>query len=181
MKLIVGLGNPGDKFRNTRHNVGFVVLDALAQALNADFVVSKYANALYAKLEKGGKILELLKPQTFMNNSGRSVAYVYKRRSLKPEDVFVVHDDLDIKLGDYKIQKGKGPRVHNGLLSIYNRLRTKNFWHVRVGVNNRSQGRKIAGEDYVLQKFSDEELKILDGVISRIVRETNDLITQSKV
>jgi len=180
MKLIVGLGNPGKDYAATRHNAGWLALDALAEhfQLNSGFQTK---STFHAAILKPTPVLLLAKPQTFMNNSGRSVAYVYKRRSLKPEDVFVVHDDLDIKLGDYKIQKGKGPRVHNGLLSIYNRLRTKNFWHVRVGVNNRSQGSKIAGEDYVLQKFSDEELKILDGVISRIVRETNDLITQSKV
>ena len=185
MKLIIGLGNPGEKYINNRHNAGFMVLDELAKKLRVERFTSSHgvkAQCVWTSL-KGVKI-ELFKPETFMNSSGDSVIYAYKKHSeITLDNVYVIHDDLDIKLGDYKITKGKGPKEHKGLLSIYAKLRSQNFWHVRVGVDNREimengkwkMENFTKGEKYVLQDFSDGELKVLSPVVDKIV---NDLLAR---
>ena len=151
MKLIVGLGNPGQKYKYNRHNVGFMVVDRLME-LNLAGVV-------------------LAKPQTFMNKSGIAVKKLTKHYSLPPNALYVIHDDLDIELGKYKISLGKGPKVHNGLRSIYEQLGTKDFWHVRIGIDNRLKtGFKGTGEEYVLQNFRPEEKKIINKICQEIQR-----------
>ena len=109
-----------------------------------------------------------------------SIASYYK---IQASNIWVIHDDLDIKLGQYKIQKGKGPKIHKGLLSIYEKFGRSDFWHVRVGVENRKKKfslfgfqypKKIPGEKYVLQNFTDEELEILNSVIDNIVSELSN-------
>jgi len=178
MKLIIGLGNPGKEYENNRHNVGFMVVDKVAQKLKIkEFIYGKNAKALYARTNLKGQEIEFIKPQTYMNNSGSSVIYAYKKHSLSPDDLFVVHDDLDLPLGGYKIQKSKGPKDHKGLLSIYEELATRDFWHVRMGVDNRGLDTRIPGEKYVLQDFSEEELEVLGKAIDKITSElTNQLI-----
>ena len=149
MKLIVGLGNPGQKYKNNRHNVGFMVVDELAR-------------------HAPGKPWILFKPQKFMNRSGVAVKNLRVRNL---QDLFVVHDDLDIELGKFKISFGKGPKVHNGLRSIYEQLGTKDFWHVRIGIDNRLKtGFKGTGEEYVLQNFRPEEKKIINKICQEIQR-----------
>ena len=187
MKLVVGLGNPGEKYAKNRHNVGFMVIDELASKLRAAgyelreaWKESKNGKLLYLWFEADGEKLELIKPQDFVNNSGYSVTCAYKKHSgLKPRDVYVIHDDLDIALGGYKIQKGKGPRLHKGVLSIEKNLGTGDFWRVRVGVDNRSPDNRIPGETYVLQDFRKEELEKLTPVIDRIVEEIYDYLASS--
>ena len=186
MKLIIGLGNSGDKYKNNRHNVGFVVVDRLVEGLRVksyglsqDWEKSKKGKLQYIWFNVKGKKLELIKLLTFMNNSGYSVSYAYKKHSLLPDDLYIIHDDLDIKLGDYKIQKGKGPKVHKGLLSIENELGTKGFWRVRIGIENRYQKSNVksqmskvpTGEKYVLQDFTEKELEILGKTINNVVEE----------
>jgi PTH1 family peptidyl-tRNA hydrolase len=153
MKLIVGLGNPGQKYKNNRHNVGFMVVDELAR-------------------HAPGKPWILFKPQKFMNRSGGEV-----KRWLRTNKVrnlvylYVVHDDLDIELGKFKLSFGKGPKVHNGLKSIYDSLSTKDFWHVRIGIDNRLKtGFKGTGEEYVLENFRPEEKEIIKNVCQEIIR-----------
>jgi PTH1 family peptidyl-tRNA hydrolase len=152
MKLIIGLGNPGSKHQNNRHNVGYMVVDAL----------------------KGvSKGLTLLKSDCFMNDSGSFVVKKLKAYSIKPEALYVVHDDLDIKLGAFKIQFGRGPKGHNGIIDIEEKLGTSDFWRVRVGVENRMKdlGSKIKGDEYVLSDFTEEEKTILDSVIKQICNQ----------
>jgi PTH1 family peptidyl-tRNA hydrolase len=170
MKLIVGLGNPGTKFERTRHNVGFMVVDELALRMEiTSWSLSKKAKAVNAWTNVREEKVELLKPQTYMNESGLSVSYaINKHKELKIDDLYVVYDDLDITLGENKLQKGKGPREHKGLLSIYDRLGTKDFWHVRVGVDNRSSDLRISGDEYVLQRFTDSEMKIVNNVLKEV-------------
>ena len=160
MKLIIGLGNPGDKYKNNRHNIGYKVADELkAQSSKLKTQSSKLKNILVAKTN------------IFMNESGEKVKHLVSQYpGISMSDLFIVHDDLDIKLSEYKIQKGKGPKDHKGLLSIYEALGTKDFWHVRVGVENRPD-RKIAGEDYVLQNFTEEEKLIINKVINEICKK----------
>ena len=179
MRLIVGLGNPGEEYSDNRHNVGFMVVDKVAQKLKIkEFIFGDNAKALYARTNLKGQEIELIKPQTFMNNSGNSISYAYIKHSLCLDDLFVVHDDLDLTLGYFKIQKGKGPKDHKGLLSIYVELGTQDFWHVRVGVDNRGHDNRIPGEKYVLQDFTQEELEILGKAIDKITSELTNQLTE---
>ncbi len=176
MKLIVGLGNPGKKYEGTRHNVGFYVVDYLVGGVK--WGESRKGKLQYVWLGEGKGKVEFVKPQTFMNDSGEAVAYVLnKHKEISPDDLFVIHDDLDIAIGEFKIQKKKGPRDHKGLHSIYSKIGTKGFWHVRVGIENRNLGngpqesdhrKRIPGEDYVLMKFSKQEIDKLAHVVNLI-------------
>ena len=149
MKLIVGLGNPGDKYKNTRHNAGFLVVDELARHVP-------------------GKPWVLFKPQKFMNKSGVEVKRWLKNRE-EPflQNLYVCHDDLDIPLGKFKIQFGKGPKVHNGLSSIYEQLGTKDFWHIRIGIDGDREGE--SGEDFVLENWRPEEREVINLTIINII------------
>lgn len=180
MKLIVGLGNPGDRYKNNRHNVGFMVVDKLKQEVGSEnWNTSKKGKLLYTWIRLEDEKIELIKPQTLVNGSGFSIAYAYRKHSdLNSEDIYVIHDDLDMELGSYKIQKGKGPKVHRGLNSIYEKLGKSDFWHVRVGIENRKKpfsilnfklSKKMPGERYVLQNFTDKEFETLNSVIDKIV------------
>lgn len=165
MKLIVGLGNPGEEYEQTRHNAGFMVVEAMA---TSSWLDSKTGLCRYSWI---GDEVELLKPQTYMNKSGDAVAYAMKKHALKPEDVYVIHDDLDIALGKYKIQFGKGPKVHNGVNSVISGIKSDGFWRVRVGVENRDGEHIIPGKKYLLERFGKEEREKFDQVIVKIVEE----------
>lgn len=181
MKLIVGLGNPGKKYQNTRHNTGYLVINKMAQAaaekkcLRDNKIVweeSRKGKLEYLWFEAGGEKVELAKPLTFMNDSGKALAYIRKKHpELKNSDLYLAHDDLDIKLGEYKICWGKGPKIHNGLNSVYQRLGTKKFWHIRLGIENRVQNfeKQIEGQKYVLMKFSREEEQKIEAVAEQVV------------
>lgn len=170
MKLIVGLGNPGEEYIHNRHNVGFMFLDYLIEQYkitNSTYKIDKYLHAEILQLTKD---IVLVKPTTFMNLSGKAVTACIARYKLHvTEDVFVIHDDLDIPLGKFKIQKGNGPLMHNGIDSIEEHLHTKDFWRVRIGVDNRTPEKRIPGETYVLQDFTEAEQKQLQTVFTSIV------------
>ncbi|MEK7188554.1 MAG: aminoacyl-tRNA hydrolase [Patescibacteria group bacterium] len=168
MKLIVGLGNPGEKYKNNRHNVGWMVIDAITKIQNLKLKSQNYNSKLKSEIFRSGDVV-LAKPTTFMNDSGRAVQALTRWFKVKPDDLYVIHDDLDISLGGYKIQKGKGPELHYGVQSVDRELGTKDYWRVRVGVDNRDPENRISGERYTLEDFTEEEKKILDGVIEEIV------------
>ena len=147
MKLLVGLGNLGPKYQNTRHNVGFLFLDFLVKNDLLD------------------KQIKTLKPDTYMNQSGLAVAKKLSFYKLRPVNLIVVHDDLDLRLGEYKVQFGKGPKLHNGVDSVEKAIGTKDFWRVRIGVDNRIPDNRVSGESYVLQNFTPEELTILENQV----------------
>ena len=170
MKLVVGLGNIGSKYIATRHNVGFRVVDALASKFSIfNFQFSK---KFQSEISEGDNLI-LVKPTTLMNLSGVAVAKLVNFYKIEPGFLYVIHDDLDITLGEYKIQLGKGPKVHNGVTSVEKHLGTAEFWRVRVGVDGRTaqQRAEIAGMDYVLGKFSGEEKKVIDEVVDKVVEE----------
>ena len=146
MKLIVGLGNPEREYDNTRHNVGFLVVDELQKI----------------KLPKDAV---LRKSDVFMNDSGTFVKKLVDQYKLDPAKLYVIHDDLDIKLGEYKIQLGHSPKDHNGIKSVDTELGTNQYWHVKIGIDNRPQDARPMGIEYVLQKFTDEEMEILNNSI----------------
>lgn len=142
MKLIVGLGNPSKNYSNNRHNVGYMVVDVLAKEWKLDWTPDRKLETLKALKETEGTEILLAKPATFMNQSGKAVKKLITHYSLPTPDLWVIYDDLDIALGDYKIQKGKGPKDHKGVLSIDKEIGSKDFWHVRVGVENRKSRQK---------------------------------------
>ncbi|OGM12902.1 aminoacyl-tRNA hydrolase [Candidatus Woesebacteria bacterium RIFCSPLOWO2_01_FULL_39_23] len=180
MKLIIGLGNPGEKYENTRHSVGYMVVDALLEKLQnsitpSNFKLNKKFKSLVISYQSS---VVLAKPTTFMNSSGIAVRKLVNHFKINMADVWIIHDDLDLSLGSYKIQKGKGPREHNGLLSIYEKLGTKNFWHVRIGIENRGKGsgepsfaKAMEGKEYVLRNFNEEEKSKIDVVVDSAVKD----------
>lgn len=173
MKLVIGLGNPGEKYKNNRHNIGFIVVNKLAEELGiVGWDLSKGTKAEYSWGELGEERIELFKPQTFMNESGFSVKYAKKKHpNLKTSDIYIVHDDLDIKLGEYKIQLAKGPKDHRGLESVDAALGTNSYWHVRIGVDNRSAPNWIPGEKYVLQDFTKKEAFKVEEMTKSVVED----------
>jgi PTH1 family peptidyl-tRNA hydrolase len=168
VKLIVGLGNPGSRYQWTRHNAGFMVLDRLSHLAGIP-VAKKGSSGLSGEGFWHGQRLILLKPQTFMNLSGRSVAEVSRFHKIPCEDIIVVHDDLDIPFGRVRLKKGGGHGGHNGLRSILSDIGTGDFIRLRIGI-----GRPVRGDvvDYVLQPFSVNEMpdlaSVLDGAIDTL-------------
>ena len=171
MKIVVGLGNSEEKYAKTRHNVGFVVVDELFRKLDGDenvfFRKEKKFEAEVVRVEE----VMLVKPLTFVNESGRAVRKVVDYYKVDLDSVYVVHDDLDIVLGKYKIEKGRGPKIHKGVLSVEKYLKNKKFWRVRVGIDGRAGKRDILGEDYVLGKFLKEEKVVIEKVVKTVVAE----------
>ncbi|GLI37340.1 aminoacyl-tRNA hydrolase [Geobacter hydrogenophilus] len=164
-RLIIGLGNPGPKYQWTRHNAGFMVLDHLSRIMGTS-VAKKNFSGLYGEGSWHGDRLLLLKPQTFMNLSGRSAAEALRFHKLTLSDLIVIHDDLDIPFGRVKLKEGGGHGGHNGLRSLMQELGGGGFVRVRIGV-----GRPVRGDaaDYVLANFSSAEMAglptLLDGVV----------------
>jgi len=167
MKLIVGLGNPGIKYEKTRHNLGFLVIDFLAD--NDKWEESKKANCLYLKKQINSEKVELIKPLAFMNNSGKTVSYIQKKRYIDTEDIIVIHDDIDLKLGEIKIQKNRSSAGHKGVQSIINALGTKDFTRIRIGIKQINQTIIIEAEKFVLENFTPEEEKIIQEIIKKAV------------
>lgn len=195
MKLIVGLGNPGGEYEGTWHNVGFMLVEAFGIKISkSDYRILKqgeaerfnYQKKFQADICREGEVL-LMKPQTFMNKSGEAVRRVvdFYGEQLTPEyapggtrsqdfsNLFVVHDDLDIQLGEYKIQFGKGPKDHRGVQSVETALGTVNFWRVRIGVETRTPELRlrIPGEKYVLMRPKKDEREQLDAVVKTVSEE----------
>ncbi len=169
MKLIVGLGNPGEKYKNNRHNVGYMFVDYLVNELMSSRVKElQEKNILHITYYMLHDLI-LAKPLTFMNLSGHAVKKLINNYQLTINNLIVLHDDLDIPIGKFKIQKGVGPKLHNGIESIEKALGRKDFWRVRLGVDNRTKNNWIDGESYVLQDFLPEEKKIIWAVFPKIV------------
>jgi PTH1 family peptidyl-tRNA hydrolase len=171
--LIVGLGNPGKEYLQTRHNAGFLALDALAEALQEKWKVDKTAKAEVIETRYFDKKIVLAKPQTFMNLSGQSVASLMGKFQIKPEDVWIVSDDVALPLGTLRIRKGGSAGGHNGLKSIIEKLGSEDFVRFRIGVNEPPAN--IPLENYVVQKFSKSELKPLGTIIEK----TRELLLKS--
>ena len=155
--LIIGLGNIGDEYLNTRHNIGFIVLDALAQEAKAKFELSRLASI--TKIKHRGKILILVKPSTYMNLSGRSVKYWIDKEKIPIENTLTILDDISLPIGALRMKKKGGDGNHNGLTNIIEHLGTNEFPRLRIGVgNNFPHGYQ---SDYVLGKWTKEEEEIL--------------------
>ncbi|OGK19325.1 hypothetical protein A3G67_00270 [Candidatus Roizmanbacteria bacterium RIFCSPLOWO2_12_FULL_40_12] len=172
MKLIAGLGNPGKKYEKNRHNAGFMLCDYILEQLELSPDNLKFNEKLKSALFKFGgnkKDYLFIEPQTYMNRSGDAVKAVLDYYKSPIGDLLVLYDDLDIRLGDFKIQVGTGPQLHNGVISLEQALGSRNFTHVRIGVDNRVKnppvGGQIDGETYVLQDFTSKEKEELMGKV----------------
>jgi len=180
MHLIVGLGNPSLKYQNNRHNVGSMFIDYLINKLTNSRVNelknNKKFNSQFVNALINNKKLILVKPQTFMNLSGQAVKQIIRNLKLKIKNLIVVHDDLDIPLGKFRIDIGRGPKLHNGIASIEQNLKTKEFLRVRVGVDNRQLTGPVDGEIYVLQNFRPEEKEIVYQTFPKIFLQLENLI-----
>lgn len=174
MKLITGLGNPEKKYNDTRHNAGFLFLDVLREKFlyQKDIYVTEWKeedtfNSLLSFIKSGSKIIAILqKPLTYMNNSGEAVAKIVKKYDIGDlrNNFILVHDDLDLNLGKFKIQIGKIPVGHNGVNNVVDRLGGSNFKSVRIGIESRDN-KNLSGEDFVLMKFTEDEKMILDEIL----------------
>ena len=163
MKLIVGLGNPGDKYKNTRHNIGFDVIEKLANHFSIADKYQKFQGILWETTVKGEKIL-LLEPQTYMNLSGNSLIAVINFYKLDPtKDLLVIYDDMDLPLGKVRIRKKGSAGGHNGMKSIISHV-GEDFYRIRGGIG-KSQSGSI---DFVLGKFPKEEKEIVDKMLETI-------------
>jgi PTH1 family peptidyl-tRNA hydrolase len=179
MKIIAGLGNPGPKYETTRHNAGFLAIDRLIDVWRASGPTENFDAEIWQANVGGEKVL-LAKPQTFMNVSGESLAPMLKFYKASPEDLVVIHDDLDLKPLALKIKTGGGTGGHNGLKSIDQHLGAggNGYHRIRIGVGHprllADSPRNVV--DYVLQNFSDEELSELDQVLGDVVEAASLLI-----
>ena len=157
MKLIVGLGNPGKEYRNTRHNIGFMVLEHFA---NVDNWKHKW-NALYTEKNISGEKVILVKPETYMNLSGQAVIEFVNFYKIKLEDILVIQDDLDLAIGTYRLKINSSDGGHNGIKSIISILGSNSFSRLKIGISN---NKGIDTKDYVLGKFREEDLEILESL-----------------
>jgi PTH1 family peptidyl-tRNA hydrolase len=173
MKIIIGLGNPGKKYERTRHNAGFLAVDEIARDLRFSLLQEKY-HAFVGKCRIGGEEALVAKPQTFMNESGRSVGAILRYTYAKAADLIVVHDELDLPLGAVRVKTGGGHGGHNGLRSIIEYIGTADFIRVRVGVGRPAPGRDAA--DYVLSPFGADERKTADESFLRAAQAVQSIV-----
>jgi PTH1 family peptidyl-tRNA hydrolase len=176
MKIVVGLGNPGPKYETTRHNVGFLAADRLVERWHATGPVDKFEGEIFQATVKGEKVL-IVKPQTFMNVSGRCVGALAGFHKISQDDLIVIHDDLDLPSLALRIKTGGGTGGHNGLKSIDQCVgaANNNYHRVRVGIG-RSQISGMDVADYVLQQFSDQELQTLDKALDVVADAVEKII-----
>ena len=179
MKLIVGLGNPGKEYSANRHNIGFLCVNHLARKYHIN-LNKKQGKARVGSGTISGTQVVIAKPQTFMNASGISVVNLLEIYKLTPDDLIVIHDDLDLPLGKIRVKKGSSAAGHNGIKSIIGSLGTQDFTRVRIGIS-RPQTGNIAEEiivDYVLGDFEREDRKVVDEIIGKAGEAILCLLTE---
>jgi PTH1 family peptidyl-tRNA hydrolase len=165
--LIAGLGNPGPKYKNTRHNIGFKVINQWGDDLNVRLSGRRFQSFNTQTRFKGNRIL-LLRPLTYMNRSGESIRACVDYYRIEPENVLVVHDDLDLPLGKIKVAKNGGAGGHKGVMSLVQHLGTKNFHRIKVGIDRPRYRESV--ENFVLSPFYKDERKIVEDVIQLAVQ-----------
>lgn len=177
---MVGLGNPGDEYRHSRHNLGFLAVEALAELLSPNepviFKLQKKFQSEVAEMKVAGVKIILAKPQTFMNNSGAAVAALATFHKITPEGVWLLHDEMDLPFGKFKIQTNRSAAGHNGVQSIFDCLGTEGLPRFRLGVGPRPE--KQDGADFVLARFSKTEEKNLPDFLHSVATAVVSSLTQ---
>lgn len=177
-KLIVGLGNPGARYANTRHNVGWMVLDAFARKHNAAFDQHGF-HGVYGELRWDGDKIILLKPLTYMNLSGQAVAPAAHFYKIAPADILVVYDDLDLKPGTLRMRERGSAGGHNGMKSIIQELGTTEFPRLRIGIGRPAPGWDVV--DWVLAPFGADDLVAINEALTRAVEAIESFLTHGPV
>lgn len=167
IKLVIGLGNPGPQYKNTRHNIGFQVLDQLASELGAVFSREKFKGKI-AEAQVSRRKVTLLKPMTFMNKSGESAALAARNGVDDPQDVLVIYDDVDLPLGKVRIRKSGSPGTHNGMKSIIEYLGTREIPRLRIGIGSKNSAGDLS--QHVLGKFHPDEVKSVNESVDLAVQ-----------
>lgn len=168
IKLFVGLGNPGPEYEATRHNVGFWWIDALARDLKLSLVPERSYHGLVARTSLHGQALWLLEPQTYMNLSGKSVAALARFFKVQPQEILVVHDELDIAPGEAKLKLGGSHAGHNGLRDIHAQLGSADYWRLRLGIGH--PGVKAEVVNWVLKKPAPEQRQAIEDSVARTLQ-----------
>lgn len=174
IKLFVGLGNPGPEYEATRHNAGFWWIDAVARELKVSLSMDKSYHGLVARTTVRGQTVWLLEPQTFMNVSGKSVAALARFFKIRPDEILVAHDELDIVPGQVKLKLGGSHAGHNGLRDIHAQLGTDDYWRLRIGVGH--PGVKSEVVNWVLKKPSPEHRMAIEECITRSLKALPELL-----
>lgn len=172
MKLIVGLGNPGNEYTNTRHNIGFRCIDEVAKNYNVSIDSSKF-NGLYTQINFNGEKVILLKPQKYMNLSGEVVRDFVNFFKIDVQDILIICDDLDTSVGTYRLRYKGSSGGHNGLKNVELHLSTSEYKRIKVGISN---NKNMDTKDYVLGKFSKEENDLLEPIIKIMPSIINDYL-----
>lgn len=167
MLLIIGLGNPGEKYEHTRHNVGFMILDKISQKLDAEFRLESVYDAYFAEVNGYDYKIKLVKPVTFMNDSGRAATKTKNYFKVDGEAIWIIHDDVDLDFGKVRINLGGSSAGHKGVQSIIDSI-GENFWRIRVGVGKSD---KTPTDKWVLENFTDHKKmeKIVDKVADLVI------------
>lgn len=164
MKLIVGLGNPGREYNKTRHNIGFMCIDKIAEYFKVDFDSSKF-NGTYTQFSYNSEKIILLKPEKYMNLSGEVIRDFVNFFKIEIDDILIICDDLDTKVGSYRLRYKGSSGGHNGLKNIEMHLSTKDYKRIKIGISN---DKNIDTKDYVLGKFTKEEIELIKPIIDKM-------------
>ncbi len=177
MKLIVGLGNPGNEFQNTRHNIGFMVIDEYAKQHSVNINQKKF-DALSAEIIINGEKVILVKPQTYMNLSGIAIKRFVDYYKINIADILIIHDDLDLSFGTYRLRLSGSSGGHNGLKSINEALNTQDYKRLKIGISN---DKTIDTKDYVLGHFNNNDKDIVNNIIDKAMLILDDYLILSFV
>ena len=172
LRMIVGLGNPGREYAHTRHNVGFDILDLFAKRRKVR-ILNRQAHALVGSVDHYGEQILLVKPQTYMNESGQSVGELARKHKLEPSDILVVYDDMDLPLGKIRIRMSGSAGGHNGMKSIISHLHSNEFPRMRIGI-----GRSGEAIDHVLSRFNRKDREIMDVSIEQAADALNMILEE---
>ena len=175
MKLIVGLGNPGREYVKTRHNIGFMCIDKIANYFNVDFNMNKF-NGMYTQFNYKGEKVILLKPLKYMNLSGEVVRDYVNYFKIDINDILIICDDLDTSVGTYRLRYKGSSGGHNGLKNIELHLNSKDYKRIKIGISN---NKNMDTKDYVLGKFSKEELELINPIIDKMPNIIEDYLNLS--
>ena len=178
IRLIVGLGNPGADYVNTRHNAGFWFIDSLAEQNSLSFRFEKLFNAEESKIRNNGEDVHLLKPLTFMNRSGQSVGAMARYYKLRPNQILVLHDELDLEPGDNRLKQGGGHGGHNGLRDIIAHLGEREFFRLRIGIGHPGDRNQVV--NYVLHKPSTGDFEAIESANQRSL-EVMPLVLEGRI
>jgi len=176
MFLIVGLGNPGNKYMLTRHNLGFMCIDKIASEFNIELKKEKF-KAIYGEGKIANEKVILLKPQTYMNLSGISVSEIVNFYKIDLDKIIVIYDDIDIDVGKIKIRKKGSAGTHNGMKSVIASLKSQDFTRIRVGSGKPNNNVELM--DYVLQNLSKDEQKIMEDVLNNVSGAVRMIVNQN--